>query len=160
MQCSTTFTRHTPTPKYVRALLLPLGASTPRILTGIPFIDAVGFSLGANLLLRYLGEVGQATPIVASIAMSAGYCGRTGFHILRKNKMYSRVLAKKWLQVIKDNAEVYKDTSVSIEELESKVKTLEDLDRFFSMKLFGEQYPQIEFVTNTTGTLPSVVLDG
>jgi hypothetical protein len=102
--------------------------------------------LGANLLLRYLGEAGKNTSVVAAMAMSAGYCGKTGFYVLRKNKIYSRVLAKKWLQVIKDNAEVYKNTDIKIEELESKVKTLEDLDRLFSIKILKDQYPQVEFV--------------
>lgn len=71
--------------------------------------DAVSFSLGANLLLRYLGEVCDDTPVTAAVAFCAGFCGRSGFRILRRNKIYSRVLAKKWKDVIVQNQHIYKD---------------------------------------------------
>jgi predicted alpha/beta-fold hydrolase len=96
-------------------------------------------------MLRYLGEVGTETPLVSSIAMCAGYCGKTGFHVLRNNKLYSRVLAKKWIDVLKQNAHVYEGTGVDLE-LVSKARSLEELDRFFSLQLL--EYDDVEFVTD------------
>lgn len=94
-------------------------------------------------MLRYLGEVGSETPLVSTIAMCAGYCGKTGFQVLRKNKLYSRVLAKKWIDVLKQNAHVYEGTHVDLDAI-SKARSLEELDSLFSLKLLDFQ--DVEYV--------------
>ncbi len=45
-------------------------AALPADLIGSGVV-AVGYSLGANLLLKYLGERGEATPLAAAVAVSA-----------------------------------------------------------------------------------------
>lgn len=94
-------------------------------------------------MLRYLGEVGKKTPLVSTIAMCAGYCGKTGFQVLRDNKLYSRVLAKKWIDVLRQNAHVYEGTGVDLE-LVSKARSLEELDRYFSLQVL--EYDDVECV--------------
>jgi len=50
-------------------LRLILGALPPAVTAG--GMVAVGFSLGGNLLLKYLGEVGSRTPLLAAATVSA-----------------------------------------------------------------------------------------
>lgn len=48
-----------------------LGWVLPRLLTRSPRLYGVGVSLGGNLLLKYLGETGQAALLQAAVAISA-----------------------------------------------------------------------------------------
>lgn len=102
-------------------------------------------------MLRYLGEVGEKTPLKSTIAMCAGYCGRTGIEVLRQNSLYSRVLAKKWIDVLKQNAHVFEGTNVDLDTV-SKARSLEELDKLFSLKLL--EYEDVEY-ENTSRPLSS-----
>lgn len=103
---------------------------------------AVGFSLGANLLLRYLGQVKESTPLKAAIAFSAGYCGRSGFYLMRKNGFYSKKLVQKWKEVVLKSAELWKDNpAVDMTQIE-KAQNLEQLDEALSSKIL--QYETTE----------------
>ena len=54
---------------------------------------AVGSSAGTGLLVRYLGEVGDDTPIKAAFALCPGYNTETGF--ANVHPFYSKVMVKK-----------------------------------------------------------------
>jgi hypothetical protein len=70
-------------------------AALPRALTADGIV-AIGYSLGANLLLKFLGERGAAAPIKAAVAIStpldlAG-CARRLMH--PRNALYQRYLLR------------------------------------------------------------------
>lgn len=57
---------------------------------------AVGSSAGTGLLVRYLGEEGEATPFKAAFALCPGYNTESSFS--RVHPFYSKVMAKKLLK--------------------------------------------------------------
>lgn len=102
----------------------------------------VGFSLGANLLLRYLGQVKENTPLKCAVAMSAGYCGRSGYYLMQKNKFYSSKLVKKWKEVVVKSEDLWKDHPTVDLQKARKAETLEELDDALSTKVL--QYESTE----------------
>lgn len=107
----------------------------------------VGFSLGANLLLRYLGQVKKHTPLKSAIALSAGYCGRSGYLIMKKNQFYSKKLVKKWKEVVLKSEVLWKDhPAIDLAQVR-KAENLEQLDEALSAKIL--QYDQtIDYYTD------------
>lgn len=99
-------------------------------------IDAVSFSLGANLLLKYLGENGENTPIQCAVSIAAGYCGRSGLEIIRKNTFYSKACAKKWKSVINQNRVLKSVDHIDLSKLD-KVSMLHELDEEVTIRLCG-----------------------
>ncbi|ANF81877.1 alpha/beta hydrolase [Acinetobacter sp. NCu2D-2] len=57
---------------------------------------AVGSSAGTGLLVRYLGEEGEQTPLKAAFALCPGYNTETGFAVV--HPFYSKVMAKKLIK--------------------------------------------------------------
>jgi predicted alpha/beta-fold hydrolase len=102
----------------------------------------VGFSLGANLLLRNLGQVKENTPLKSAIAFSAGYCGRSGFLLMKNNAFYSKKLVKKWKDVVFKSEELWKDHPAIDMTQVRKAETLEQLDEALSAKIL--QYETTE----------------
>lgn len=93
-------------------------------------------------MLRYLGQVKENTPLKSATALSAGYCGRSGFHLMRKNTFYSKQLTKKWKQVVLKSEELWTDHP-AVDMLQvRKAETLEQLDDALSAKLL--QYESTE----------------
>jgi len=56
----------------------------------------VGSSAGTGLLVRYLGEEGEQTPLKAAFALCPGYNTETGFTYV--HPFYSKVMAKKLIK--------------------------------------------------------------
>lgn len=107
-------------------------------------IDSVGFSLGANLMLKYLGESGDDNPIISAVAISAGYCGKSGLRIIKKNKFYSKALVKKWKKVFIENADIIgQKHPVDLEKMD-KISMLHELDEEVTLKICG--YERLEYV--------------
>jgi uncharacterized protein len=86
--------------RQVLALLRAREADTP--------LFAVGWSLGANVLLKYLGEEGEGTPVTAAVAVCAPFqlkpCAeklRTGF-----SRVYQRHLMGELQRMIKRKHEI------------------------------------------------------
>ncbi|MCZ6605180.1 MAG: alpha/beta fold hydrolase [Alphaproteobacteria bacterium] len=75
-------------------------------------IVAVGFSLGANMLLKYLGESGQAARLAAAVAVSPPIdLSATSAHFrLRRNLVYHKwLLAQIKAQTVEPGARVTED---------------------------------------------------
>lgn len=68
------------------------------IQTKLPHSDlyAVGSSAGTGLLVRYLGEEAENTPIKAAFALCPGYNTETGFKNV--HPIYSKIMTKKLIQ--------------------------------------------------------------
>jgi predicted alpha/beta-fold hydrolase len=66
-------------------------------IVGFPGIVAVGYSLGGNLLLKYLGEAGETTPIRAAVAISVPLdLAATSRHLRRpRNRVYHDYLLRR-----------------------------------------------------------------
>jgi len=75
-------------------LRMALAALPPAIVA--PGILVVGYSLGGNLLLKYLGETGAAAPVRAAAVVSAPIdLSRTAAFMLRpRNRIYGRWFAR------------------------------------------------------------------
>ena len=85
---------------------------------------AAALSAGTALLVRYLGEEGEDTPIRAAFAFCPGYDISVAFS--RSNTFYSRMMAKKLLrQFVEPNASLFS----GLESYES-LSTAEDLHEF------------------------------
>jgi predicted alpha/beta-fold hydrolase len=63
-------------------------------------LGAVGFSLGGNVLLKYLGEAGAASPIGAAVAISVPYDLGAGAAALERGLM-SRVYSAYFLRMLR-----------------------------------------------------------
>lgn len=101
-------------------------------------IYAVSFSLGANLVLKYLGEKGENTPITSAVSIAAGYCGLSGLKIIKQNRFYSKECAKKWKKVISQNPVLKNVDNVDLTKLE-KVSMLHELDEEITVHMCGHK---------------------
>jgi hypothetical protein len=64
---------------------------------GDPASAAVGFSLGGNALLKYLGEEGERAPVGAAVAVSVPYdlaAGADGLERTRMGRVYTGIFVK------------------------------------------------------------------
>lgn len=70
-------------------------AALPRTLTQAGVV-AIGYSLGANMLLKYLGERGGETPLKGAVAVSAplDLAGTAQRLMCRRNSLYQRYLLR------------------------------------------------------------------
>ena len=97
---------------------------------------AVGSSAGTGLLIRYLGEEAEKTPIKAAFALCPGYDTEIGFkHV---HPVYSRIMTKKLIQkFILPHQEVWQQIPQWEEILQAK--TLAEFERiYFKMAGFSD----------------------
>ncbi|XP_049849295.1 monoacylglycerol lipase ABHD2 [Schistocerca gregaria] len=114
-------------------------------------IYAVGFSLGANMLLKYLGQEGKNAIVKAAVSISAGYCGERGLNLIRKRTFYSKVLAGKWKVVIKKHEHLWKNHPAIDYSKIQKASSLEQIDLLLSTKILN--YNTIEEYYAAHGSL-------
>ena len=112
---------------------------------------AVGSSAGTGLLVRYLGEVGEDTPLKAAFALSPGYNTETGFAYV--HPFYSKVMAKK---LLKRFIHPYQETWKSIPSWEQilSVQTLADFE-----KLYFQMAGYTDYETYCKATNPIYVFE-
>lgn len=102
----------------------------------------VGSSAGTGLLVRYLGEEGENTPLKAAFALCPGYNTETGFKNV--HPFYSKVMTKKLFKAfIHPYAKTWRDTESLKAVLASK--SLEDFQHhYYSLAGYSsfEEYNQ------------------
>lgn len=108
----------------------------------------VGFSLGANILLKYLGERGHNVPFRAVVSVHNPYnfilCSQ---HIEKELfGIYDRALGSNLKNKVRANRETLKvveeTTSIRLDEvLSDKVKTVRHFDYHYTSRLFN--YPTV-----------------
>lgn len=103
---------------------------------------AVGSSAGTGLLVRYLGEEGESTPLKAAFALCPGYNTETAF--ARVHPIYSQLMAKK---LMKKFIYPYRQTWDKLNRWQEilAVKNLSEFEqRYFKMAGYNsyEQYNQ------------------
>ncbi len=123
-------------------------------------VALVGFSMGGNITLKYLGEHGSKVPDVirAGVAISAPTDLKSSAELLdwRSNWFYRQRFMGKLFKKIQIKAEAYPNRLDL--DLIKKVKVWKDFDNFFSAPLNGyrdaddfyEQASAINFMAGTT----------
>jgi len=107
-------------------------------------LGAVGFSLGGNKLLKYLGTRGSATPLRAAITVSQGYDALGTAEYFRANPFYSRYFCEKMKTLLREYREHFEGREdIDIERLLSpQMQSIEEFDREFSAPVAG--YANVE----------------
>ncbi|EQC41181.1 hypothetical protein SDRG_01157 [Saprolegnia diclina VS20] len=115
--------------------------------TTTPFL-AVGFSLGANILTKYVGEEGSNCTLLAAVSVGNPYdFVATNIHITHswfRRHVYNAAMTKNLLQLVfhlSDAHEQLKDhPDVDLSQLE-QAKTLTEYDNLYSRHVFGYETP-------------------
>ena len=101
-------------------------------------LAAVGFSLGGNVLLKYLGEYGKDCRIDAAVAVSVPFVLIDAADRLNSgfSKIYQRHLIQQIQKRIKDKFEIREDAPFSLTEI-SKWNNFHLFDNFVTAPLHG-----------------------
>jgi len=107
----------------------------------------VGYSLGANILVKYLGEEGDKTPLVGAISVSNPFNFNKSSKQLNEHLFYkytySRALANNCKRFVGTHKDILKlNETVNVEEVLSKSVLLRDFDEFSTRRYFG--YPSVD----------------
>ncbi len=91
---------------------------------------ALGYSLGGNALLKYLGESGEATPLSAAVAISVPYLLNRGADVLNTgfSRLYQWYLINSLKRKLRDK---YRQRTAPV--------ALDDLDTLSSFWLFDDR---------------------
>jgi len=107
-------------------------------------ICLVGFSMGGNISLKYVGEEGdKVSPLVkAVVAFSVPIHLRSGVELIDapKNTMYARRFLKKLKVLIQEKHRLFPN-AFDMAKVKT-VKKLRDLDRYFSCPVYGYETPE------------------
>jgi len=100
-------------------------------------IYAIGYSLGANLLLKYLGEEGEGAVVRGAISCSNPFDFGASSEMLAKRPLYNLVLTLGCVATVSKHAHIFR--SVKHLDFEAVIKTrrLKDFDSLFTCKIFG-----------------------
>jgi len=100
---------------------------------------AIGWSLGANILLNYLGRAESGTPIDAAVSLcnpfDLSYCNKA----LKKGfaRVYDRNLAQSIARIFKSNEDVFRRSPDIDVDAALASATIEDFDRAVTAPTFG-----------------------
>jgi len=111
-------------------------------------LACAAFSLGANLLLKYLGETGSDSPIQAGVSISAPIDMELTSRNLRNgvNQFADRYLLKKQQsELLRDGAELTREERRSV----SNAKSVWELDDRFTAKRFGYDNAETYYFENS-----------
>lgn len=112
---------------------------------------AMGSSAGTGLLVRYLGEEAEATPLKAAFALCPGYNTESGFRAV--HPFYSKVMTKKLItKFIKPYQETWKNT-------ESLAKILNSKSLFDFEQTYYEMAGYQDYISYCNATNPILVLE-
>lgn len=105
---------------------------------GDPVAAAVGFSLGGNALLKYLGEEGERAPVRAAVAVSVPYdlaAGADGLERSRMGRLYTSVFVKSLVAKAEAKAELLAGTC-DIERIR-RARTFREFDSAATAPIHG-----------------------
>ena len=105
-------------------------------------ITATGFSLGGYTLLRYLGEVGEASPLAGGVVISQAFDSELARSHISERPLYDFLLAKKVTGAMKKHREMVSkdDRGEPLDmNLIMKAKTTTDLDEVYLKRILGPQ---------------------
>lgn len=122
-------------------------------LPGVP-MGAVGFSLGANTLLKYLGECGANTPLKAAAAVSPPFdLARVARNFqFGSGRLYASRFLKDLRQKALNHASQINGLDLDLE-LIASVKTMQDFDNAVTAPLHGFRDANDYYAQNSCGPL-------
>jgi predicted alpha/beta-fold hydrolase len=100
-------------------------------------IGAVGFSLGGNVLLKFLGERGTKAPVHAAAAVSVPYDLASGADVLERGfaRFYSWYLLRKLRRKVRAKADVLRDV-IDVDRV-VRTRTFWEFDGLGTARLHG-----------------------
>ena len=106
-------------------------------------LAAIGFSLGGNVLLKWLGETRQFNPLKAAVAVSVPFVIEKSLNRVRKG--FSRVYHKLILQQLRDEViskfETSEKSPINLDEFK-QVNDIHDFNRLFVVPVHGYICPE------------------
>lgn len=101
---------------------------------------AIGFSVGANILTRYLGEQGTSCPLRAAISISNPFDLHTGNILLRRSwigRLYLRALGSSLKTLfLKHVSQLSLDKAINIDQVH-KARYLHEFDKAVQLQMWG-----------------------
>ncbi|KAJ3130790.1 hypothetical protein HK100_007480 [Physocladia obscura] len=126
----------------VRQILKYIHAKNP-----VSLLVGIGYSLGANILLKAVGEDGDKTPLVCAISVANPYDLNLCLNFLHNSvvgRVYSRALTKAILEVFSNHLHVFKknpnfhshSAPIDVSQV-MRAKFVNDFDEAASRRMFG-----------------------
>lgn len=99
----------------------------------------IGWSLGGNILVNYLGEMGEKTPLSAAISLCNPFNLEDCDLELQQGmgRVYDRNLGNGMKKLFEANAHVFKGTDKYDLELVKRATTVRDFDAAITYRSFG-----------------------
>jgi len=112
---------------------------------------AVGFSLGANLVCKYLGEIGSTGEpgfFRCGVSISQGYNGALGIAHLQKAPFYEKGLVNRLKKLVRRNSHMFAD-HVDVDYILNQVTDIAEFDRHFTCRLWGFPDPETYYARHS-----------
>lgn len=109
---------------------------------GVP-LAAVGFSLGGNVLLKWLGETRQYNPLSAAVAVSVPFVLERSLTRVRKgfSRFYHRVILDQLRDEVLNKLSGLEQSPIDLEEFK-KIRDLHDFNKLFVTPVHGFLCPE------------------
>ncbi|CAO3596510.1 unnamed protein product [Absidia cylindrospora] len=125
---------------YTEDIRVALKRIQKQLKPGTPLI-AIGFSLGANILVKYLGEEGDRTPLTAAISVANPFDFVRSMDYLESGtfskNVYSAGMATNLKNVFKLHEEILQTNERIDKDNVMRVTTLQEFDEAFTRRMFG-----------------------
>lgn len=104
-------------------------------------IYGVAYSMGANILVNYLGKYAEkGTGMVSAVSIGQGYDIEKCMNYVGTESWYMWIVTNKMKQQVLRNRDMF-EGKVDFEKLE-RVKTLKEFDMHFSCRVYGFSTPE------------------
>eukprot|EP00741_Cyanophora_paradoxa_P012279 tig00020604_g11865.t1 len=116
-----------------------IAVDVQRVVPDAPVIG-IGFSLGSNILVKYLGEEGEATPLAAGISVGNPWDlpeSSRQLSAFMSRVTYSRVMAQSLIKHFLENAHYYDEWDGICRDRIIRSRTVREFDDTFTRVLFG-----------------------
>lgn len=133
----------------LRFVVERLRASHPR-----RHIGALGISLGGNVLLKYLAEEGDGSPVHAAVAMSVPFDLRAGADRLERSRwgrVYTRYFLRSLLEKVEAKAHLLAE-EIDLDHVR-EVTTLREFDDAVTAPLHGFRHADDYYARSSSGPL-------
>jgi len=121
----------------------------------------IGFSMGGNVISKYIGEMGALNLdplIIGGISISQGFDGTRGIHLLKANAAYDRRITIKLKQLLMKHSDHFKDR-VDLDFINKNIFSVEDFDLHFTCKIHGFSNTQDYYRENSSiNHLPHILI--
>eukprot|EP01116_Phalansterium_solitarium_P017331 TRINITY_DN4241_c0_g2_i1.p1 TRINITY_DN4241_c0_g2~~TRINITY_DN4241_c0_g2_i1.p1 ORF type:complete len:399 (-),score=114.43 TRINITY_DN4241_c0_g2_i1:232-1428(-) len=119
----------------LRSLLKHIGKTHP----DVP-LYAIGYSLGANILVKYLGEEGARTPLKAAVAVSSVHNLHEANKFMKeplRNMFYGSIMTSGLKRFALRHKAVLSQSGVVDYDNFHQIRSVPDFDEFVTRRLFG-----------------------